>query len=1690
LFCPLFDPATATAAFDRLSASPNLPACWGKLAYWRESRFTGTLPADNFFPTGDAVPVLIGDISLGLDVGTAPNTLDDFTIAPDASGNNLTLTLTASPKAQWSIDNASGGKLLTLSLDRASGFVAGSVGLSIPWPAPSAPHPLSRAGFVFIAGPQASPAPGGDPAPCRVWTSQFSDEVVASAGAGAKCSVFLDPRDDLRAPDWLAGEMNSRLLFGDAEVHSSFFTSAGARFALTPAKDAAARLGFVYDRMLADQSLITSGSQTLFHPEGDFTIKGPATGDPAPPLNILARDFVAGSAATEFFDLNNATHIRFVKRQPAFILEGESGSPAARRLLDDRSGVAITSHVQFLAVGAAPAPIAVPFHSQPAEAPLFVSEPNVAPDHLRRRRQQYGTLQVPVPVFPRAGYQPADDNANRDILRFDATHLSQYRRNKAAPIPAPTPDPLDIAAPHTEDAGADPAATLAITPQGLLAEVTADGHYSRLYFGNPDSEAPHTDFSIRICNSDPVLYSDIQQALAGNQLFMVFSNPTPQALNTISPSGTLYAREFQFSVGPDGLDTAAPCANIGKPMSASVVIVKYFTGKSLDTLIQDTSQWACQIALAPKGNAGIKELTNLGDAPSRNTDQYLKGLETLWFDPSWQGILVLDLPVPLMPNILEALRPGLSPDLVSLRAHHFGLNVVPARKSDLTLPPKTTPKRPGAAFGLVQYDQKGRTKPPVPTKGDKEPGAASDPDRSYRFIVDSLHLAFANSQISTFQAKVFVKFDYLFWDKVAPNDGGLKSLELDGYYESRTLPDGSTGDVFSLISPTPMTVDFPAPSFLKTLTITRAQLSVTSVDRNPAKKANQKLTAVIDIDGTLTLNEKLTHLPLFTVKSIRLSSFGFQFTYDYGDPPRQQPSLSFGFSAPRISADIDFNPGDAASLLSFLPVKIKGMSVAFGNLLDLGDLNFSPINFGNLDTGGAMGTKFHFGFLMDLDLGSIGKLAGDLSGLHVPLLLGWKGGSSPSFAFGIQFPTFNGKIDIGIQQFIRLQADKLNIQRCLDAGNNLTAVAIQAVRARVVFLGKQWPAESAIAFVIFIKTESNRKPSWALGFETADKTWYVGGGYRITLDGTKANDTKGIVKEFHDKLSGIGEATSVCTLLDKANPASDNWSIAAQYKGGFTVGVALSDPGVYGLDLNISGFDLDLLYRRVNGQLGIFSIEFCLPGPMRTMQFGAATIRLPVLRLEVHTDGGFLADFGFPWNNDFSRSAQVEIAIFLGSGGFYFGITAASASDLLSFQGGYGYSASDPQLLNAIRTLRLGFAARVGIGRSFTIGILNAEASITIFGGLEGAAGYRPGEKNLFNPTLWALRGFVGLMLDISARVSFAIIQASARILAYADVGLEIRRVLVKQGSNHYLITLPFVVFADIGLTVGVDVGIHVGCVSVTIHLSFSATWHFEETLGGLSQPEPYSAGDPQLAAADLDLVDIATLNPALADAPFAWLLGYKYWTDSRDLNIYATVLPCMANASDVGEAGGAKTCVVGTMMLQVLPADNCFGDLARFLTGWVLLPSATGNPSDYDNPPITLGTVSDMQIRMKQKTFWTGFPNAVLTVVKNQFVPALKTLQQNQDEPFAVIPPWPGSSFRYVPAGGPPVIGTPSKVMEQGSPMDGDNAAFVEYCRHLIVGTVSEMGLLIQNTQGESRNDRAKSLKWSEIWSQMFAKP
>jgi hypothetical protein len=1669
LFCQAFDLDTSTLAraLGSLVDAGTIGRCWGKLVYWRELVFAAG-PISAFFPDTDSTSntlVAVGLLALLIERGTTPNSLDDFAISA-SSEDDLALTLAAN--TILSIDGVrSPSRTLIVSLDGGSGFVAGHIGLDIAWDAVSAAgtHPLHRIQIAYVAPPGVLPSPGDDPVPCPVWCAQIADRVLGSSGGS--CRVLLDPRDGANTPAWMDGGFNSKLPLVDADVHSTFFAATGHRFLLKGAIGAAARLGFLQDSIDGDQNTSSTGD-LVFHPEGFFGISSsaspPQAGTSYPILNISPHDFIAGAAATEFFDLGNdgdITHIEFVKRQPAFFLSGETELPSAqRRYLDDKKGLVTTSYVRFAKAGLT---ANIGFHSNSAEAPLF--ELGAAgDDHLQRRRMPYRTTPMPMPVFPHAGFLDGFD-PHDDLVRFETSHLGPYRRNRVLG---------GFARPRRRARLVAPPAALGVTPQGILAQVRADGSYAALYFGNPDSAVSRDDFSLSIVDTGTSLHPDVQQALQASQLFLVIRKPTDEAMSVVQPSVTLFARDpFKFSIR-NLPPTAGPGALV-----ADAFIVKYVKGKSVADLLKDDTQWACRRALAPDGAGGVAAWTPFPDG--KPVPDELKRLLDVWQDPNWQGVLALNIPMSDAPSLIRALTPGLVGGKASFRAPYFGINALQATKEHLTANPGAAPQRPGSVFGLIQYQQPNGQNPPGPATDDKEPGGdgTSDGKRQYALVVNSLRVTFENSQIAGFDAKIFVDFNSLFWDDLGPAAGGGNThrLELDGYYEKR-----GEEDVFSLVSPNPFTVAFPSSAYLKQFTITRAQLNVIS-------DVAQKLTALIAIDGTIQLGEKITDLPLFNIKQIRLAGFGFEYNF-VGDGG----SFKFRFKPGGLSADIDFEPSGLSSLFSLLPLKLKGMSIALGSqLLDLKtDLGFTPIPFGGL------GTAFQFGFLMDLDFGSLGSLAGDLSGLKFPVLFGWSGGQHPGFAFGVQFPTREGKgIDIGIQQFIRLQADELNLKPCYDGTpqKNLALLAIQAVRARIVLLGKAWP-DADTSFAVFVPATSARKPSWAFGASSTDKSWYVGGGYRLNLPSTPAtapSDIKTVVQNFENNLSDIGGHQDICSLAQYSAAASDEWSVVARYRGELDVDVAVSDPTLYGIAVRIDPLgELDVMYRRVNDQLGLFSIEYTLPGAARTIQIGVATVRLPVFRLEIHTDGGFLADLGFPWNNDFSRSCQAEIAIFLGSGGFYFGVTSAAASDLLQFEGGYGYLPPDSAQLNALQTLRLGFAARVGIGRSFTIAILEAEASVTIFGGVEGAIAYHPG-GDLFDPTIYGLKGYVGLMVDIHATVDFAIIRASAHILAFAEVGIEIRRVLAKNAAGqHRVVSLPVTVFAEIGITITVDVGIHIGCVDITIHLSFSTTWRYAETLSSFSDDGPFPSA-----------LDVRTMAVLPAGPAAGWDTAYHYWSGPRPLSLFVTVLPCMARASDLGETGGYATCAVGTALLPIHQKDNGFGDLVRFLAGWVLLPQGT-DPAAIDAYSLTLGRMNDVQVLMSKadRSFWTGFSDAVLKVTAQQFDVGLSVLASGSTDSFAALPLWPGVGFAHAPLRGTSVAGIPSVVGEtaSGQPMAATDAAFADYCRCLVGSTIPEIRRLIEE-RGYVRNpdgsvqppaslaasDIRKSLTWAELWQALF---
>ena len=86
-------------------------------------------------------------------------------------------------------------------------------------------------------------------------------------------------------------------------------------------------------------------------------------------------------------------------------------------------------------------------------------------------------------------------------------------------------------------------------------------------------------------------------------------------------------------------------------------------------------------------------------------------------------------------------------------------------------------------------------------------------------------------------------------------------------------------------------------------------------------------------------------------------------------------------------------------------------------------------------------------------------------------------------------------------------------------------------------------------------------------------------------------------------------------------------------------------------------------FKKITDEIGCYQIEFTLPSVLRNLDFGAFSVALPVIGLQIYTNGDFLFDFGFPYNMDFSRSFTVQAIIYgvpvLGSGGFYFEIGRA-----------------------------------------------------------------------------------------------------------------------------------------------------------------------------------------------------------------------------------------------------------------------------------------------------------------------------------------------------------------------------------------------------------------------------------------------
>jgi LysM repeat protein len=279
------------------------------------------------------------------------------------------------------------------------------------------------------------------------------------------------------------------------------------------------------------------------------------------------------------------------------------------------------------------------------------------------------------------------------------------------------------------------------------------------------------------------------------------------------------------------------------------------------------------------------------------------------------------------------------------------------------------------------------------------------------------------------------------------------------------------------------------------------------------------------------------------------------------------------------------------------------------------------------------------------------------------------------------------------------------------------------------------------------------------------------------------------------------------------------------------------DPLLYGLRVALdgpaakvlAGLSFEILYRRISDTVGVYQGELTLPTAMRTIDVGAYTLTFPTFSLAVYTNGDFLADIGFPWNLDFSRSFTVQAIIppgipVLGSAGFYFGKLSSATTDKVP-------AASNGQFNPVIV---FGFGIQVGFGKEVNYGILSAGFSLTVFGIIEGVIakwcpnvpdGQSANALQLQTSYYFWLQGTFGVLGRLYGSVDFAVVKASVdvRIAVMAQITYE---------SYH---DIPISVIASVDVRASLK--INLGIFSITLHFSFSLTIKETFTIHNPQQP-------------------------------------------------------------------------------------------------------------------------------------------------------------------------------------------------------------------------------------------------------------
>jgi hypothetical protein len=378
------------------------------------------------------------------------------------------------------------------------------------------------------------------------------------------------------------------------------------------------------------------------------------------------------------------------------------------------------------------------------------------------------------------------------------------------------------------------------------------------------------------------------------------------------------------------------------------------------------------------------------------------------------------------------------------------------------------------------------------------------------------------------------------------------------------------------------------------------------------------------------------------------------------------------------------------------------------------------------------------------------------------------------------------------------------------------------------------------------------------------------------------------------------------------------------------VAAVFYDPVMYGLSISVKdgkfkNLAFEILYKKVNDNIGMFQINLALPDFVRQQQFGAVSVTLPSIALSIYTNGDFIINMGFPKNGDFSQSFGLEFTIFTGAGGFYFGKLSNDTATMMP----KGDGQFNPVII-------FGIGIRAGVGRTFNKGPLKAEVSLTLQVILEGIlAWYKANPQSATGVTdvmvigndieasdeilYFKLNAQAVLVGRIYGEIDFVIISASL------DIVVKVMAQLILESYRQSLITFSAEVYASI------QVRINLGLFKITINCSFRTGYSDTFTIGS-NQKAPWDKVLLANRSAYFTPLDATPLNIV---PPMVWSAPLDYPAEKVNL----LFIPQLSVAYDA-DAPKKKQAVAASLFFVKNIPDSAtktdFTVLCRGFLAWV----------------------------------------------------------------------------------------------------------------------------------------------------------